>query len=79
MRKADATYIQPNSKYLTKALEALGLEDANPCATPGVEAHRAGRDDTPDLSPDDAKLFRSVTMSLLFYMHDREDAQFDIK
>eukprot|EP00959_Pyramimonas_sp_CCMP1952_P238369 4981088-Pyramimonas_sp.AAC.1 len=67
--------MRPNEKHLTKALEALGLEGGNPRATPGVEARRTGRDDAPDLSPDKAKLFRSVTMC---YLHDREDAQFDI-
>eukprot|EP00959_Pyramimonas_sp_CCMP1952_P144532 3025298-Pyramimonas_sp.AAC.1 len=53
VREADATYIQSNEKYFAKALETLGLEEGNPRATPGVEARRTGRDDTPDLSPDE--------------------------
>eukprot|EP00959_Pyramimonas_sp_CCMP1952_P263623 5513110-Pyramimonas_sp.AAC.1 len=35
VREADATYIQPNEKCLTKALEALGLDEGSPSATPG--------------------------------------------
>eukprot|EP00959_Pyramimonas_sp_CCMP1952_P086771 1814946-Pyramimonas_sp.AAC.1 len=35
VQEADATYARPSEKHLAKALEALGLEGASPCATPG--------------------------------------------
>ena len=80
MRTADGTFIQANVKYLDRVLTALGMTEAKPAPTPGVETHRdeAARTTSEELDEDTKQLYRSCVMCLLFYLHDREDAQFEI-
>lgn len=78
VRTDDATYIQSNKKYLEKVLGWLGMDEAKAAPTPGVEAHSKNREISEDLDAEAASLYTSCVLCLLFYMHDREDAQFEI-
>ena len=67
-----------NRTYLDRVLLWLNMAEAKACPTPGVEAHRAARAGSPPMSGDDAWIYRSCVMRLMFYLHGREDAQFGI-
>ena len=56
----------------------LELTSAKTRATPGVLTHRETMDDTPLLTTDDTRLYRSCVGALMYYVLDRADAQLEV-
>jgi len=53
----------------------LGLGNAKPVPTPGVPTHREPTEDETYLDPEKHTLYRSALGCVLYYVHDRADAQ----
>lgn len=71
--------LYPNEKYLRDAIRGMGLVGAKHCPTPSPSNVRGLLEAKTDpVSSEEAAAFSSAVGSLLFYIQDVPDAQFEV-
>ena len=79
-RTVRGTWILANNKYLDKALDLMGLAGCKAAPTPMVsEVAVVDVDHDSVLPPEQASVYRSVTMLLMYYVPDHFEAQYAAK
>ena len=71
-------FVRPDSKYVTKLLENLGLEKRKEKNTPSP-SNVAEVDNSPELNEEEASVYRSCVGILLYVGQDRPDVQFAVR
>ena len=79
-RSPEGTMIVPNVKHVEKALALMGMEGCKEAPTPMVsEIAKTELENDAELDAEKAKLYRSITMLLMYFVVDIFVAQYAVK